>query len=384
MKTATANSTALTTTIGVNTIALRPDQLQAAEQSLGTLDFEAITAAGITVLGHDAELALTHTLDGFLSGIDRTRSPQLFALFDRLQTGVADAKLPSLLANIQSGKLGWRARIKGLFSKKALAKAAHEAYENTRDLVAGRTHNLTGVMKGLEKELEQALHDLLAELQSLETLKGTYRDRIDDFAVAASVIRAFLEKARALVAQKRTDQASSSDVMGQSDLQEDEGKLQLLESRALALEGVYSRLPADQLVIQQIQAAGVQTLQETATTATTRFSSIKATLIALHGALQVKGVQQLTASHANLDRQLADIRGAIMKEVVTTAANAPGDNRIEQAKHLEQLITLTGEIQGLVSKAREENLKKFETARGMFAKARHELATLSIRTQSES
>jgi len=360
-------------------IALLPEQIPTAEAMLGSLSFSDITSGDILMLGHGAEIALAETLDGFLSGIERARNPKLFALFDRLQSGVEDAKLPDLLTQIQSGKVGFKARVLGMLSKRAVADAAHTAHEAVCELVSGRTQDLMGVMKNLEKELGQALDELLRELQRFNQLKGTYRQHINDFAVVAVVAHKFLESARAEVGQRRMN---VSGVLEQSDLHEAENKLQLLESRALALEGVFSRLPADQLVIQQVEAAGVQTLQETATTATTRFSSIKTTLIALHGALQVKGVQQLTAKHADLDRQLVAIRGTLMKEVATTAANAPGDNRLQQANQLQDLITLTGEIQWLVETARTENLKKFDIARGMFTKARGELAQLSSKPKA--
>lgn len=365
------------TAITQTAISLRPDQLAKAEEQLGKLNFNTIAPAEIALIGHEAEAVLTQTLDGFLTGIERARNPQLFALFDRLQTGVTDAKLPDLLKQIQSGKLGIKARMRGLFSKKALADAAHEAYVTTCDLVSGRTNTLSGVMKGLEAELSTALSTLLAELKAFDGLQSTYRTHIDDFAVAAAVTQAFLGKARLEIERDRAQLVGSTDPLALSDLEQKEHKLQLLESRALALEGVYSRLPADRLVIQQIQAAGVQTLQETANTATTRFSSIKTTLIALHGALQVKGVQQLTAKHAALDAQLGEIRGQLMRDVVTTAANAPGDNRLQQATELQKLITITGEIQSLVTSARESNKTKFETARAMFADARLTLTQLS-------
>lgn len=359
-------------------IVLRNDQITTADTALSKLSFHSIKPAEIALIGHEAEVALTQTLDSFLSGITRFKNPGLFALFDRLQDGVANAKLTDLLKRVQSGKLGWRARVRGLFSKKALAHAAQAAYQSTCDLVSGHTNTLSGVMQGLERELTTAMTSLLAELQAFDALQATYKLRIDEFAIAAAVTQAFVIKSRTEVEQRRTEIAGTNDPMVRAEFEEMEQKLALLESRALALEGVYSKLPADRMVIQQIESAGVQTLQETATTATTRFSSIKTTLIALHGALQVKGVQQLTAQHAALDRQLAEMRTVLMKEVVTTAANTPGDNRLTQATQLKELIKLTGEIQSMVSNARKENAAKFTTAQQMFADARRELTTLSV------
>lgn len=375
-----STTTAIVPFKNTGSIVLRDDQLGTAQEMLGKLDFATITAGDITTLGHTAEIGLMQTLDGFLSGIDRNTNPQLFALFDRLQDGVADAKLPDLLVEIQQGKLGLGQRVLGFFSKKALADAAQKAYQATCDLVSGRTQTLQGIMQQLEQELATAMTSLLADLQKFEELKGTYHHHIDDFAIVAAVGKAFLEKAREHVALKRQQHEANPNAGSQMELQELETKLQLLESRALALEGVYTGLPANQLVLQQIQSAGVTTLQETATTATIRFSSIKMTLITLHGGLKVKGVQQLSARQAGMDRQLAEVRGALTKEVVTTAANAAGDNRLAQAQQIEQLIALTGEVHQIVEKARTTNQQKFDTARGMFASARQNLATLSART----
>ena len=155
--------------------------------------------------------------------------------------------------------------------------------------------------------------------------------------------------------------------------------LQLLESRALALEGVYTRLPADQLVIQQIEQAGVATLQETATTIASRFASIKMTLLSIHGAFAVKSVQQLGERQARMDEQLTKLRGAALKDVAVAAARAPGDNRLAQAQQIEAIIVSTREIHELVEAARSETEEKFETARQKFAQARSELAALGSR-----
>jgi hypothetical protein len=380
MKTVVPSKTNLATFLPATTsctITLREDQAAMAQQELEKLDFGSIKPASVALIGHEAEMGLSKTLDGFLANISRVKDPQLFALFDRLQDGIEEAKLPDLLKSIQSGKIGMLARIRGIFDKKAVANAAQAAYQSTCDMVSGRTNTLGGVIGKLEKELATAMSTLLAELRDLDDLQTMYKSRIDEFAISAALAQAFLNKSRAELEVRRKDLEGSQDPLAKSELETLEHKLQLVESRALALEGVYTKLPADRMVIQQIEAAGVQTLQETANTATTRFSSIKTTLIALHGALQVKGLQRLNAKHADLDRQLGQVRAALTKEVVATAANAPGDNRIEQAQQLQQIIALNGEIQSMVLAARAENKKKFEVAQQIFADARLELTSLS-------
>ena len=102
-----------------------------------------------------------------------------------------------------------------------------------------------------------------------------------------------------------------ADPVAQARLAELRDKLRLLESRALALEGTYTRLPADQMVIQQIEQAGIATLQETATTVASRFASIKMTLLSIQGAFAVRSVQQLAGRQAKLDQQLTDANAAL-------------------------------------------------------------------------
>ena len=167
-------------------------------------------------------------------------------------------------------------------------------------------------------------------------------------------------------------------IMGQARLRELHDKLRLLESRALALEGTYTRLPADQMVIQQIEAAGIATLQETATTVSSRFASIKMTLLAIHGAFAVKSVQQIAERQARLDQQLTHLRGQATKDVAVAAAKAPGDNRVAQAQQIAAIITQTREIHELVEAAKQDTEAKFETARQMFEKSRADLAALHI------
>ena len=240
---------------------------------------------------------------------------------------------------------------------------------------SSQTPTLADEMGRLEGDLSKEMKTLFDELRVLETLKQSYGTHFASFTVDAAVARAFLEKARRYVAQQ-TGAANPADVSAQARLRELQDKLRLLESRALALEGTYTRLPADQMVIQQIEAAGVATLQETATTVSARFASIKMTLLAIHGAFAVKSVQQMAERQARLDQQLTQLRGQATKDVAVAAAKAPGDNRVAQAQQIAAIITQTREIHELVAAAKQETEAKFETARQMFEKSRADLAAL--------
>lgn len=373
----TATQVVATRATGTSII-LTEDQRIATEEALQALDFPTMQSGDIVQLGFQAEKALHGTLDGFLGRLDRNNASKVFALFDRLEKGVNDANLPEVLQKINAGtKPGLLDRLKGLIRGKNAKDVAREAYDEVRDLIAGRTKTLADQMSGLERELQLEMQRLLMELMTLDKLKNAYRDHLGNFAVAAALSQAFLEKARAYVAEEEAKVAQAPDALAQARLQELQSKLQLLESRALALEGTYTRLPADQLVVQQIEQAGVATLQETATTAGARFGSIKMTLLAVNGAFAVKGVQQMSDRQKKLDAQLTQARGVVMKDIVTTASTAPGDNRLAQAEQIEKIIRDTQEIHQLVVAGRRINEEKFGQAREKFQAARNELANLS-------
>lgn len=375
-------ATVQATPLDTGAIVLRPDQVPQAQQALQALDFGAIPPSEIISIGLGSEQALQQTLDGFLTRLDKKSAAKVFALFQRLEKGVDDARLPEILEKIQQGEQpGFFA---GLFAKLTGRKpedAVREFMQEVGDMVAGRTRTLADEMQRLEGELSKEMKSLFGELQALQALKQSYGTHFASFTLDAAVARAFLDKSRQYVAQQQSN-ADAADVAAQARVRELHDKLRLLESRALALEGTYTRLPADQMVIQQIEAAGVATLQETATTVSSRFASIKMTLLAIHGAFSVKSVQQIAQRQARLDQQLTQLRGQATRDVAVTAARAPGENRVAQAEQIASIIAQTREIHELVQAAQKETEEKFEQARRLFEQSRADLAALGTSTRS--
>jgi hypothetical protein len=365
--------------VDTGAIVLSSEQIPQAEQALAGLDFATLPPGDVIKIGLDAEQALQRTLDGFLARLDKNTAAKVFALFGQLEQGVEDAKLPKILAKLQNGgKPGFFGSLLGRFRGKRADEVAAEMLAQIGDLISGRTKTLADRMMRLETDLSGEMQKLFAELQNLDILKKSYGVHFGNFTVAAAVSRAFLAKAQAVVAAEEVT-VNATDPVAASRLIEWKDKLRLLESRALALEGTYTRLPADHLVIQQIEQAGVATLQETATTIASRFASIKMTLLSIHGAFAVKNVQQLASRQAKLDAQLTELRGRALKDVAVAAARAPGENRLAQAQQIEHIIATTNEIHGLVAAAKKTTEEQFSQAREKFAAARAELAMLSSR-----
>ena len=353
-------------------VTLREDQMQLAQQNLAQVDFLTLPTREIVTLGGDVETALHRTLDGFLSRIEQGNNPQIFKLIANLKEAVDKEDLPALAQRILNPEPTLLSRIGSLFNKAAAAKALAEVWEETRRIALGKTKTLVDVVQKMDSELRQEQHKLDTEIRALEQLKESYRDRYSDFVVVVAFLSLLLARAREQVAQAEQS-AQPGNPQDTAHVTELKDKLQALESRALALEGTLSRLPADQLVIRQLQNAAIATLQETTTTASSRFASIKMTLLTLHGALVTQSVQQLADQGAALDQNLAGVRSALMKDVVTKAANAPGDNRLAQAQQLQAIVADTAQLVGVVEQARADNQQKFAQAREMFAQARQDM-----------
>jgi len=353
-------------------VALNPEQQQQVQQNLSEVDFLTMPTREVVTLGADIETALHRTLDGFLARIDQGSDPKIFKLIASLKDAVDKEDLPALARKITHPEPSLLSRIGGLFSKAAAAKALAAVWEETRRLAQGKTKTLVDVVQKMDVELRQEQQKLDGEIRALEQLKDAYRGRYSDFAVVVAFLSVFLVRSRELVAQAEHD-AQPGNPQDSVRISELKDKLQALESRALALEGTLSRLPADQLVIRQLQNAAIATLQETTTTASSRFASIKMTLLTLHGALVTQSVQQLADHGAALDQNLAGVRSVLMKDVVTKAANAPGDNRLAQAQQLQAIVADTAQLVGVVEQARADNQQKFAQAREMFAQARQDM-----------
>lgn len=356
-------------------MSLDPQQMQAVNQLLSRVDFMSTTQRDIAVLSNEVEVALHKTLDGFLARINNLDNPKLFKLVKGLNEAVGKQNLPELADRILNSQPSFWEKASNIFSKKGMAKAMDDAWEETKRLVQGRTKTLVDLVNTMERELKTEQGKLDGEVRSMDQLKDAYAQRFNDFVIAVAFTGAFLERAKMQVAEAQT-QMDPANPVHKRQFDELQDKLQALESRALALEGTLTRLPADQLVIRQLQNAGISTLQETWTTAAGRFASIKMTLLTINGAMIVKSVQQLANQGAELDSSLMQVRGKMMTDVVTTAANAPGDNRVAQAEQLRGIVADTAKLAEIVEQARLTNQQKFGQARQMFDQARQDMLAL--------
>lgn len=354
-------------------LTLTEDQRHHILAELQGASLAALPLAQIPKLGSEVETALHRVLGQFLDRIEKSDQPKVFKLVGALSEAIQEEKLDDLADRILNAQPGFMDKLSGMFSKKSLNQAMARAYEEVRLLATGKSKKLSDLIVRMEQELRQEQTRLEGEIQTLEQLKLQYQERFVDFAVSVALLNTLLARGRDEL--RAAEQAQSPDAALLSNLAD---KLQALESRALALEGVLTRLPSDQLVIRQLQNAGISTLQETSTTAAARFASIKMTLLTLHGALVTQGVQRLAQQGQHLDENLLAVRSKLLKEVVGTAATAPGDNRLAQAKQLQAIVADSQSLVTLVEQSRAKNAQSFQQARDIFAQARQDMAVLGL------
>lgn len=350
---------------------LTDEHTAALRARVAKFDFTALRQDQIVTLSEGPAKALQASLNQYLDRITQAQNPQIFHLLDGLDEAIEKQKLDELADAIMNAKPNWKDRVIGVFSKKALNRAMDRVHEELDRVAKLRSKTLREQVAQMSKDLDEKMDGLKNELLTLDALKSEYRKSFVAFALEAAFLHNALAKSKA--AAPALLAAQGQDIVSQQDI---EDKLQALESVALAREGSMTKLPAEQLVIRDLQNAGVTTLQELQTTAGERFLSISETLLAIHGAQQVQAVQRIAKAGANVDRNLQSVRAKLMKDVVATAATAPGDNRLEQANLLRSIVDETKELQALKQAARTQNQAKFAEASKTMAEARHAMLDL--------
>lgn len=331
---------------------------------VATTDVASLPLSAIAGLGADAEQALARVLDAFLGQIDEAGAPRLFKLVDGLQQHIEREDLPGVARAILDARPTLGERLRSLFSRQGMRKAGERAYERACRLASGKTRTLAEQVGEMERTAQSEQARLLANLHMLEALKQSYRDHWQVFLAATALVDGLWRKA-----QRMPTPAGLSETEWQD-------HVQALENRALALEGALSRLPADQLVIRQLQNAGMATLQEVAATLAGRFNSIRMTLLTLHGARLTQDLQRLAAAGAQLDANLARVRGQLVRDVAVQAAVAPSEQRLAQARQLQEIVAESRYLQELLGAARDASRERQAEARRLFAEARQAMLAL--------
>jgi len=352
-------------------------ELATVQQKASSADIVQISSMELATIEDAPEKELNRILGLFLDQMGKYDNPKMYELMKQLGNKVNEQDLPALATKIMSqeepkGLAGLTFRFLSATKRK---EALHNIWEDTKKILKKKTTTLADFVDGMERELQSAQNELAKEIGNLDQLTAAYANQFRAFAVSVAFLHVFLAQARVAV-EARRQAADLSDPTQAAEIRDLEAKLQALESRDLALEGMLTRLPADQMVISQIRQAALATLQETATTAGARFSSIRMTLVTLNITLITAGTQQVVERGNEVDNQLMVIRSASVQSTVAAAANAPGDNRKAQADQIAKIVTDTKELLAIVDKAKVDNAQKFGEARNMFEQARQDMLAI--------
>jgi len=356
---------------------LEPQQLSAIQARVEKFEFATTPAQHIAMMGQEPTNNLNRALDSFLDRINKNENPQIFKLVDSLSEEIAKERIGELAEQILSAKPSLGDRILGLFSKKALQRGLDRAYEELGRTARAKSKSLSDVVVGMERKLNTEIGKLAEELRGMDAIKAQYRNSFIAFGEEVLFLNNALAKAQAQAPALLA--AADKDTMVQQEIHD---KLQALESVALSREAMLTRLPAEALILRQLQNAGISTMQELTITMGDRFGSIRMTLIGIHGAHLVRNVQRLGEANAQLDQHLQAARSSMMGTVVTTAASAPGNNRLSQANDLKKVVADSQAMQAIVNTARETNRVKFDEARSTISQTRKDLMDLGQQINS--
>ena len=340
-------------------------------------DITKISLMDITQLKSEPEKALAKTVSQFLGRVTHT-SPQIYRMVKNLNEAFEQEKVGTIAENIINPQPSGMGKFLGMFSKKKMQEAIDKTLNELSIALQGKTMNLNNLIDQMQRELELEQVKQMKELQEMQKLKDAYRTHFMQFVESVAYLLLIAEKARKDVAQ-----LENSGKLDGSEINELKNKLTALENRVLNQQTLMLNLPADQLVITQLEEAGIITLSESTTTATARFTRIKMTLLSIHQALTTQALQRAQAHGAALDDNLAQVRSTLTKNVSLTAASMMGDNRVKDAERLKALVTDIKELQEAVDRARDEQKVKFELARNTLSDVTTQLAQLGTQIRPD-
>ena len=341
-----------------------------------SVDFGKTASQDISLIGAEVQLKLQKTLDEFLDRVDKNSNPRIIKLVKTLQDTVQKEDLNSLADRILNGELSFGDKFIGFFSKKSLVKAAETSWEKTKNLVEGKTTTLRNVISQMENELLSEQKRLYNEVTVMDTIKQSYHARFDEFAILVKAMNLINENAKQFV-DNYVSTMDTNDPQQNFQLQEYKTKLRALDSRCLALEGILVSIPSQQLTFTQLIEAGIDTLQESTTTAAVTFTNIKNTLLVINSAMVIKDSQALSAAHQAIDQNLQDVSQKLLRDVIVTAAGAAGNNRLAQANRIKSVIEETDKLADVTAKLHEENVAKFAEARQSYAESKQKMLDIS-------
>jgi uncharacterized protein YihD (DUF1040 family) len=354
---------------------LSPQMTQAAVAQANSFSLQDVNLLDISKLADTAEKGLAKTVSDFLSRCS-SESPVVYRLVKELNAEIEKEKVGELAAQVINPQPGTMAKFVGMFSKKKLNNAIDEVINGLSITLRGKTKNLNDVINKMQAELERDQQKQIVSIQEMQKLKAAYQKAFTDFTTDVAFMMLILAKSK-----KDFQAIEAEGKLDGYELSELKQKLAALESRTIFLSSAMLKLPTDQLVITQLEEAGIITLTESTSTALSRFTNIKMTMLNIHQALVTATLQRNMLQGQALDENLAAVRGQLTGQVALKSAKMMGDNRVREAERLQQTVNDIAALQSEIETARANQQQQFDVAWNTLTSVTQTLGQLGTRIQ---
>lgn len=357
-------------------IRLTPQDEQGIIGAINNTDIETMSLLAISTMANASEQSLHKAMDPFLDNINKYDNPALFRYIDKLQKDVNEADLPKIVKELNDIELGLFDKIKSFFNRKTPEQIRKEMIDKLMETFGFKTKTLKDSIDQIEQGIRKEMNDVTNQIGVLENLKTQYQQFVAQFAKETAFLYGLQKKSER---QFEGLKAAHPDDTGR--IREFETKLEALKSRALIVEGMLTKIPADQMLIRQIQEVGIKTLSETGSSMYSRFSSIKQTVIALHASMKNQDLQLAEASGRALDANLQSVNSMVLKNTAQVASTMAGTNRVHQAEQIQKLLDTVAEVEKIKEDGMRQNAENFTKARSMMEESRQKSLQLGIIVQ---
>lgn len=353
------------TVTSYNTVseALAPVNTQVAEQAK-KFDLTIVDEQQVVLFGSDRQKAIGTALDGLLTEITKEQSPILFELFRKLKKGVEDTDIAAVEAEIRkSMEKGFFSGLLDSMGMSSVAKRLEAANEKIGSMLTSKSKSLLDLTREMETEIQKEVIKLIANSKSLNTLADEFRKNVTEFGQYVEVGKLVLANAKNTLAAKQAHAATTNAPLDIEAAKLFAQKVDLFETRLVTIETILQKAPAELEAIRLSQGASLATLGETANSALEEFNDIKSILIKLAVSHQIQSVQSINAERRNLRDQLQTHGTNLLGTVAVNAAQAQGQNRVDDAKKLLEFATNVNSIAKKVEDEKKQNQVRFTEAR---------------------
>ncbi len=327
-------------------------------------DLTVVDEQQVVLFGSDRQKAIGTALDGLLTEITKEQSPVLFELFRKLKKGVDEADIATVEAEIRkSMEKGFFSGLLDSMGMSSVAKRLEKANEKIGSMLTSKSKSLLDLTREMETQIQVEVAKLIANSRSLNALAEEFRKNVTEFGQYVEVGKIVLANAKNTLATKQAHAATTNAPLDIEEVKLFAQKVDLFETRLVTIETILQKAPAELEAIRLSQGASLATLGETANSALEEFNDIKSILIKLSVSHQIQSVQAINAERRQLRDKLQTHGTNLLGTVAVNAANAQGQNRVDDAKKLLEFATNVNSIAKKVEDEKKQNQVRFTEAR---------------------